>query len=504
MLDDSPHGPKVLGKVDLRQLHPQPRAPAARLNTGSRPAERPEQAALSAKPQARFTSKPAAVLVRSTARPLNKKRIAEKGAPDFDAERRIRVPKKRSTVPSAKPQTTEITTPKASKHVLRIAEGVTVADLARNLGVKAAEIIKKLMGLGMMSTINQVLDVDTATLVASGFGYTVENVAIDIEAILHEGNVSVEDGVVSRPPVVTVMGHVDHGTTSLLDATRKTNVTEHEFGGITQHIGAYMVEPDGRKITFIDTPGHEAFAAMRARGAKVTYIVALVVAADEGVMPQTVEAINHARAAKVPVIVAINKIDRPQANVGRGKQQLSEHGLTPEDYSGDTITVPLSAHSGVGIDRLLEMILLQADMMELTANPNCAAHGTAIESRLNRGRGPLATVLIHEGTLHRGDPFVCGTSYGHVRAMLDHAGHHLIATRPSIPVGVLGFSAVPEPGTSFTAIRNEAKARQIAEFRSSKYREGVLQKTSRVSLEEMSRRMKAGEVKELRSSSRVT
>jgi translation initiation factor IF-2 len=349
-----------------------------------------------------------------------------------------------------------------------------------------------------MSTLNQVLDVDTATLVASEFGYSVENVGFDVESAIDEGEEEVAGEAVTRPPVVTVMGHVDHGKTSLLDAIRHTNVTEREFGGITQHIGAYMVEVHGRKISFVDTPGHEAFTAMRARGAKVTDMVILVVAADEGVMPQTVEALNHAKAAGVPIIVAINKIDRPEANLDRVKQQLTEHGLIPEDYGGDTITVPVSARSGEGIERLLEMILLQADVMELKANPDRTARGTVVESELDRGRGPVATVLIQEGTLRQGDPFVCGITYGRVRAMQDHLGQRVTEAGPSMPVEIFGLSSVPEPGTAFTAVIDESKARQVAEFRRSKQREGGLQKTSRISLEDLSSRMAGGEVKELR------
>jgi translation initiation factor IF-2 len=412
--------------------------------------------------------------------------------------RGLRVPKKRRAMPGKEQRKPEITTPKASKRVVRIAEGVNVAELARQMGAKAGELIRKLMDLGVMSTLNQVLDVDTATLVASEFGYSVENVGFDVESAIEEGEEEVAGEMVTRPPVVTVMGHVDHGKTSLLDAIRHTNVTDREFGGITQHIGAYMVEVHGRKISFVDTPGHEAFTAMRARGAKVTDMVILVVAADEGVMPQTVEALNHAKAAGVPIIVAINKIDRPEANLDRVKQQLTEHGLIPEDYGGDTITVPVSARSGEGVERLLEMILLQADLMELKANPDRAARGTVVESELDRGRGPVATVLIQEGTLRQGDPFVCGITYGRVRAMQDHLGQRVTEAGPSMPVEIFGLSSVPEPGTPFTVVVDEAKARQVAEFRRSKQREGVLQKTSRISLEDLSSRMAAGEVKELR------
>ncbi|MBV8054645.1 MAG: translation initiation factor IF-2, partial [Deltaproteobacteria bacterium] len=501
-LDDGPRGPKVLGKIDLRKPAPAPR-PAA--PTGQRPGgaprlpeRRPGLPAAAPMPEAFVpppdTSKPGA-------RAIKKKKVVKKGVPDVAAEREmrgLRVPKKRRALPGKEQRKTEITTPKASKRIVRITEGVTVGDLARNMGVKAAEIIKKLMDLGVMSTLNQVLDVDTAALVAGEFGYSVENVAFDAESAIEEREEIVVGEALPRPPVVTVMGHVDHGKTSLLDAIRHTNVTEGEFGGITQHIGAYSVEINGRKISFVDTPGHEAFTAMRARGAKVTDIVVLVIAADEGVMPQTIEAMNHAKAAGVPIIVALNKIDRPEANLDRVKQQLTEVGLIPEEYGGDTIVVPVSARTREGLERLLEMILLQADLMELKANPNRSARGTVVESQLDRGRGPVATVLIQEGTLHSGDPFVCGTTYGRVRAMLNHLGQRVTEAAPSTPVEIFGLSSVPEPGTPFIAVAEEAKARQVAEFRHSKIREGVLQKTSRVSLEELSERMAAGEVKELR------
>jgi translation initiation factor IF-2 len=465
-----------------------------------RPGERRLAAPPAASPEA-FQPPPPPDAAKPGARLIKKKKVVKKGTPDITAEREmrgLRVPKKRRALPGKEQRKTEITTPKASKRVVRITEGVTVADLARNMGVKAAEIIRKLMDLGVMSTLNQVLDVDTATLVAGEFGYSVENVAFDVESAIEEPEEAVEGEALPRPPVVTVMGHVDHGKTSLLDAIRHTDVTAQEFGGITQHIGAYMVEARGRAVSFVDTPGHEAFTAMRARGAKVTDIVVLVVAADEGVMPQTIEALNHAKAARVPIIVAINKIDRAEANIDRVKQQLTEQGLIPEDYGGETIVVPVSARTGEGIDRLLEMILLQADVLELKANPDRPARGTVVESELDRGRGPVATVLIQEGTLHQGDAFVCGTTYGRVRAMLNHLGQRVTDASPSMPVEIFGLSSVPEPGTAFTAVGEEAKARQVAEFRRSKVREGVLQKTSRVSLEDLSQRMLAGEVKELR------
>ncbi len=498
-LDDSQRGPKVLGRIDLRRPAPRPAPPTMRPGLPARPTTTGRFATPSAPAEQPPALPPDQV--KPGARAIKKKRVIKKGTTDFTTEREMRgmrVPKKRRALPGKEQRKTEITTPRASKRVMRIAEGVTVGDLARNMGIKAGEIIKKLMELGVMSTVNQMLDVDTATLVASEFGYTVENVAFNVESAIEETSEETGGEALPRPPVVTIMGHVDHGKTSLLDAIRHTNVTAEEFGGITQHIGAYTVEARGKTITFVDTPGHEAFTAMRARGAKVTDIVILVVAADEGVMPQTVEALNHARQAKVPIIVVLNKIDRPEANIDRVKQQLTERGLIPEDYGGDTITVPVSARTGEGIERLLEMILLQAEVMDLKAKPDRPARGTVIEAQLDRGRGPVATVLIQEGTLRPGDPFVCGVSSGRVRAMLNHLGQRMTAAGPAIPVEIFGLSSVPEPGTPFTVLTDEAKARQVAEFRRSKQREGELQKTSRVSLEDLSQRMAAGEVKELK------
>ena len=503
-LDDGQRGPRVLGKIELPKPAPRPSAPVTRPGGPPRPGQpsRFAPAAPAPQPEAGVMPPPGEGASKPGARTIKKKRVVKKGAPDFTAEREmrgLRVPKKRRALPGKEQRKTEITTPKASKRVVRITEGVTVSELARNMGVKAGEIIKKLMDLGVMSTLNQVLDVDTAALVASEFGYSVENVAFDVESAIEETETQEAAGEqVARPPVVTVMGHVDHGKTSLLDAIRHAKVTEEEFGGITQHIGAYTVEANGRKLTFVDTPGHEAFTAMRARGAKVTDIVILVVAADEGVMPQTVEALNHARAAQVPIVVAINKVDRPEANVDRVKQQLTEQGLIPEDYGGDTIVVPVSARTGAGIDKLLEMLLLQADVLELKANPDRPARGTVVEAQLDRGRGPVATVLIQEGTLRQGDPFVCGMAYGRVRAMLDHNGQRVSEAPPATPVEIFGLSSVPEPGTPFVVVAEEAKARQVAEFRQSKQREGELQKSARVSLQDLSERMKAGEVKELK------
>src|ERR1700687_4332346 len=489
-LDDGQMGPKGLGKIDLR-----PKAPPARpAPQSSRPAAvaPPRRPALTGRfaPQPQNQQPgpadgmpqvpPDQATKPGGGRGIKKKKVVKKGSTDLAAEREmrgLRVPKKRRALPGKEQRKTEITTPKASKRVVRITEGVTVGDLGRSMGVKAGDLIKKLMERGQMATLNQVLDVDTATLLAGEFGYSVENVSFDAESAIEEApEETVVGESVTRPPAVTVMGPVDHGKTSLLDAIRPTTVTERQFGGITQHIGAYTVETNGRAIAFVDTPGHEAFTAMRARGAKVTDIVVLVVAANEGVMPQTQEAINHARAAKVPIIVAINKIDLPDANLDNVKQRLTQVGLVPEDYGGDTITVPVSARTGAGIDKLLEMILLQADVMELKANPNRPARGTVIESQLDRGRGPVATVLLQEGTLRQGDAFVSGPSYGRIRAMQNHLGQRLTEAGPSTPVEIFGLSTVPEPGTVFTAVAEESKARQVAEYRRGKQREGELTK----------------------------
>jgi translation initiation factor IF-2 len=411
-----------------------------------------------------------------------------------------RIPRKKRALPGKEQRKTEITVPRASKRVIKISEVVTVGDLSREMGVKAGDVIKKLMSMGMMATINQVLDADTATLIASEFDHQVENVAFDAESALEvEHKIEEEEAALqSRPPVITIMGHVDHGKTSLLDAIRSTHVTAQEHGGITQHIGAYHVQVDGRSVTFLDTPGHEAFTAMRARGAKVTDIVVLVVAADDGVMPQTIEAINHARAAEVPIAVAVNKMDRPDADLERVKRELAEHGLAPEDWGGDTVFAPVSARTHEGIPHLLEMLLLQADILELKANPGKLARGTIVEAKLDRGRGSVATVLVQEGTLHVGDAFVCGVFHGKVRAMMDDRGRKVDVAPPSFPVEILGLQGVPQAGDAFVAVADESKARQVAEFRQSKQRETELVKSSKVSLEELYDQIKTGDVKELR------
>jgi translation initiation factor IF-2 len=455
-------------------------------------------------PRAPATGEVVEVSGVATKRP-KKRKVIRKEEMGEAQEREPRVSqgakKKRPQVHGKEQRQTEITIPKASKRVVRISEVVTVGDLARNLGVKASEVIKKLLGLGVMATINQVLDAETAALVATDFDYTVENVAFDVDSVLEAGH-EVQEGeekLEARPPVVTIMGHVDHGKTSLLDAIRQTNVTAQEHGGITQHIGAYSVQVDGRSVTFLDTPGHEAFTAMRARGAKVTDIVTLVVAADDGVMPQTVEAIDHARAAGVPVIVAVNKMDKPGADAERVKRELMSYGLVSEELGGDTIFAPISAKTGEGIPHLLEMILLQADVMELRAHSDKLARGTIVEAKLDRGRGPVATVLVQEGVLKVGDAFVCGTQYGRIRAMVDSWGNRVEKATPSMPVEILGLSGVPEAGDPFIVLTDEAKARQVAEHRRTKRREAELTRNSgRTTLEDFYQQVQAGEVKELR------
>lgn len=399
-----------------------------------------------------------------------------------------------------KPKKPEVTLPKPTKRKIRIVEGITVAELSRRMGVKSSEVIKKLIELGVMATINQTIDNDTAALVAQEFDYEVVTVPIEEEEIMEkrEEAGTDEEELVTRPPVVTVMGHVDHGKTSLLDAIRKTNVIESEIGGITQHIGAYHVSLENGNIVFIDTPGHEAFAAMRARGAKVTDIVVLVVAADDGVMSQTVEAINHAKAAGVPIIVAINKIDKPQAEPQRVKQQLSDYGLIPEEWGGNTIFVEVSAKQKRGIKELLEVILLQAEMLELKANPNRLAKGTVIEAKLDKGKGPVGTVLIQEGTLRVGDPFVSGINFGRVRAMMNDRGMRVEEAGPSMPVEVVGFSGVPNAGDPFVVLKEERKARQVGIYRQQKLRENELSRIAKVSLEGLQNKIQEGELKELR------
>ena len=389
----------------------------------------------------------------------------------------------------------EVTKPRLK--AVKLWEGLTVKDFAEALGQKPAEVIRKLMDMGTMLTLNQPIPPDAAPLVAESFGVKVEMTAERLAETLLQEPEETEDARVPRPPVVTIMGHVDHGKTSLLDAIRQTRVTEGEAGGITQHIGAYVVHVHGKSITFLDTPGHEAFTAMRARGARVTDLVVLVVAADDGVMPQTIEAIDHARAAGVPLIVAINKIDKPDANPDRVKNSLAERGLVPEAWGGDTIYVEVSAKKKTGLDTLLEMILLQAEVLELRANPARLAKGTVIEAKLDRGRGPVATVLVQTGTLRAGDPFVVGTFSGRVRALFDDAGRSVKEAGPSIPAEVVGLLGVPMAGDEFVVTRDERIAREIAESRLEKQRTAGAAPVRKVTLDDLFAQVTEGTVKDL-------
>ncbi len=400
---------------------------------------------------------------------------------------------KAKTPPGQKPQ---ITVAKAIKRRIKVDETIVLSELGKRMGLKANELIGKLMGMGVMTTVNQTIDFETATLVANEFGYEVEKAAFEEETLL-KPRTDEPGNLAYRPPVVTIMGHVDHGKTSLLDVIRKTHVTEAEAGGITQHIGAYHVATEKGQIVFLDTPGHEAFTAMRSRGARLTDIVVLVVAADDGVMPQTLEAVNHAKAAEVPIIVAINKMDKPGADPERVMRQLADAGLTPEQWGGETIFVRVSAKQRAGISDLLEMILLQAEMMALQANPDKLAMGHVVEAKLDAGRGAVATILVQEGTLRTGDPVVCGVHYGKVRALIDDRGVTVDSAGPSIPVEILGLSGVPAAGDEMIALADEKDARQVSAHRQQKQRSKELAKSSRLSLETLFEQMKEGEVKEL-------
>ena len=379
------------------------------------------------------------------------------------------------------------------------AETITVRDLSERIGKPAGEIIKKLMMLGIIATINNELDYETAGLVCAEYDIELEKKVAETaeEALEKEDVQDAEEDLIPRPPVVTIMGHVDHGKTSLLDYIRKTRVTAGEAGGITQHIGAYTVNLDGRQITFLDTPGHEAFTSMRLRGAMATDIAVLVVAADDGVMPQTVEAISHAKAAGVQTIVAINKIDKPAANIERIKQQLTEYDLVCEDWGGDTIMVPVSAHTGEGVEQLLEMILLVAEVQDYKANPNRKARGIIIEARLDKGRGPVATVLVKNGTLRVGDTIVAGTAYGRVRAMVNDLGERVKSAGPSDPVEVIGFNDVPEAGDQISAVDDDKLSRQVAEERKDRLRAALIKEQQKTTLDDLFSQISAGQIKDL-------
>nr|WP_321402327.1 translation initiation factor IF-2 [uncultured Desulfobacter sp.] len=397
-------------------------------------------------------------------------------------------------------QKTQITTPKAIKRRVKIDEAIELAELAKRMGIKANEMIVKLMGMGVMATVNQTIDYDTASLVAAEFDFEVEKANFEEETLLNVVDEEEDKGNLETcPPVVTIMGHVDHGKTSLLDVIRQSKITSGEAGGITQHIGAYNVQtPNGGRITFLDTPGHAAFTAMRSRGAQITDIVILVVAADDGVMPQTIEAINHAKAAGVPVVVAVNKMDKDGADPDRIMRELAEHDLLSEEWGGNVIFVKVSAKTGKGIDELLEMVLLQAEVLELQANADRNATGYVVESRLDIGRGAVATVLVKQGTLKDGDPIVCGLHSGHIRAMIDDSGNRVESAGPSTPVEIVGLAGVPDAGDEFVAVASDKDAKQIAAHRMQKQRAKELAKKSRANLQKMFENLGSAEVKELK------
>ncbi len=382
------------------------------------------------------------------------------------------------------------------KRVIKFQEGTTLREFAELIGQKVPEIIKKFMELGYMLTINQPVDTDAAQIIAEAFGMKIEPMHVESEEAFLKEDVDISR-LKPRPPIVTIMGHVDHGKTTLLDAIRQTRVTETEAGGITQHIGAYKVKLKDKEIAFLDTPGHEAFTMMRARGAKVTDIVVLVVAADDGVMPQTIEAIDHAKAANVPIVVAVNKVDKPEANIQRVRNELAEHGIVSEEWGGRNIFVEVSAKQKKGIENLLEMILLQSDVMELKADYQRHAKATIIEAKLDKGRGPVATVIVNAGTLKVGDAFIAGTFSGKVRALIDDTGHRIQEAPPSTPVEVIGFSDVPNAGDIFAVVEDERRARQIALTRFDKQRASQVAATKKLTLDELYGKIKEGEVKEL-------
>jgi translation initiation factor IF-2 len=435
----------------------------------------------------KFKAKPGMQRAFQTIRKIEPKRWHEqKPTKRFEKVRPIQKEEKKPAIQLVVPR----------KKTLKLQEGTTVKEFAELISIKLSDVIKKFMELGYMPTINQPVDTDSALLVAESFGIKLELSSLEEDTIITEVPEDLSK-LLPRPPVITIMGHVDHGKTSLLDAIRKTKVIETEAGGITQHIGAYKVNLKGRDIVFLDTPGHEAFTSMRARGAKVTDIVVLVVAADDGVMPQTIEAINHARAANVPIVVAINKIDKPEANLQKVRNELAGHGIISEEWGGQNIFVEVSAKKGIGIENLLEMILLQAEIMELKANPDKKAKGTIIEAKLDRGRGPVATVLVQSGTLKVSDTFLAGTQAGRVRALIDDTGKRLSKAGPSTPVEVIGFPEVPSAGDIFAIVEDEKRARQIALARQLKQRLADMAKARKLTLDELYAKIKEGEIKEL-------
>ncbi len=481
-------GPRVLGRMELPVVRrPEPRSTEVRRPaTGVVGAVRPVTSAAKDEEERRKEKAFAGKGGR-------KKEILRGDLVDYEGGDQIRrLPRnsKRRDRDSYHGSSTEVTVPKASKRVVTMQEMITVGELARQLSTKSAEIISKLIGLGVFATINQGLDKDTATILAEEFNYTVESVGFDEKEVFGTNAPESAELMKARPPVVTVMGHVDHGKTTLLDTIRDATVASGEAGGITQHIGAYeVVLKSGQTVTFLDTPGHAAFTSMRARGAKVTDIVVLVVAADDGVMPQTIEALNHAKAAHVPIIVAVNKIDKPGATPDRVKQQLAEHGLQPEDWGGDTMFFHVSALQKTGIQELLEGILLQAEVRELKANPDRKAQGAVVESRQERGRGTVATVLIQHGTLRIGDIFIAGACHGRVRSMTSDRGLPLKEAGPSKPLEITGFEGVPDAGDDFMVVDNEAQSREVSENRAKRLQEKeAIMAAPAISIEELGRR----------------
>ncbi len=476
-------GPGMKPRADQQGLRPQ----IPKVDDKSRtPAEKAKTAEKQKQPKPGFK------------KPEPRSRFEKRSSVADQAEARLRSGAHRKKGPSKAQEQVQKPIKPIEKKPVVLGESVTVQELALKIHKSPAELIKKLIALGVLATINQEIDTDTATILAGEFGYEVEiKLPVDLEAVLMQEPEDNPELLQPRASVVTVMGHVDHGKTSLLDAIRETNVIATEAGGITQHIGAYQVEHNNKKITFIDTPGHEAFTAMRARGAQVTDIAILVVAADDGVMPQTVEAINHAKDAGVPIIVAINKIDKPGANPDKVKQELTEHGLVSEEWGGETICVNVSAVNKQGIKELLEMILLVAEMGELKANVNRTARGTVIEAELDKGRGPVASVLVQNGTLNVGDTIIAGAAVGRVRAMMDDKGRRIKKAGPSTPVEVIGFSEVPAAGDIFIVTEDEKLARSIAARRQTRRRDEELKTTNKVSLEDLFKHIQEGQIKEL-------
>jgi translation initiation factor IF-2 len=460
--------------------------------TGVRPGAPPK-----AEPKKKKGKKVEVVEMPTKGKPVKKREVRERA--DLYSDGEVRMPGRRKGMKKAvkKMGKAELTVPKAIKRRVKVGDSITVGELAKRMGIKSSEVIKQLLSLGVMANINYPIDYESAVLVASEFGFEVERAEVLEEDLLA---ISAEDKgeATPRPPVVTIMGHVDHGKTSLLDVIRESRIVAGEAGGITQHIGAYHVELPQGNVVFLDTPGHEAFTSMRARGAQVTDLVVLVVAADDGVMEQTQEAINHARAAGVPLVVAVNKIDKANANPERVKRELANVGVVPEDWGGDVLFAEVSAKQHLGIEDLLEKILLQAEVLDLKAPAEMVAQGRIIEARLDKGRGPVGTVLVQKGTLHQGDYFVCGPEYGRVRALFDDMGNRVEEITPGLPAEVQGFSGVPDAGDEFMVLEDERKAKQIAMLRQQKQREAALARLSRVSLEGLYQQIKEGGIKELK------